>query len=222
MRAKTKAVYQPTTKAAKELERCRDNGTITRVGGNESAIAVYESGLPSLSSDPMRRVEVEQTDEYRQYAAFYNSHGRQQKRQAHAKRAHCGEFDVLTNHILTARGLGYVVLGIDEYYTSRRCPSCKCSGSDAQDFVGYIGFRRTYCPSCHTWFHRDLLAASNMVEAGRYYLQHLSRPVHLLPISKEGKWVYNPWYGPVPPPRVPTGQLFDRRARQEQEDATAI
>ncbi|KAG0313436.1 hypothetical protein BG000_005891, partial [Podila horticola] len=78
LHAKTKAVYQPTTKAAKELERCQDNGTITHVGGNESAIAVYESGLPSLSSDPTHRVKVEQTDEYRQYAAFYNSHGRQQ------------------------------------------------------------------------------------------------------------------------------------------------
>ena len=102
--AKTKAAYQPTTKAAKELERCLDNGTIACVRGNESAIAVYESALPSLSSDPMRRVLVEQTDEYRQYAAFYNNHGRQQKRREQAKRARCGEFDVLTNHILTAMG----------------------------------------------------------------------------------------------------------------------
>lgn len=61
--AKTKAAYQPTTKAAKELERCLDNGTIAHVGGNESAIAVYQSALPSLSSDPMHRVLVEQTDE---------------------------------------------------------------------------------------------------------------------------------------------------------------
>lgn len=62
--AKTKAAYQPTTKAAKELKRCLDNGTITSIGGNESAIAVYQSALPSLSSDPMCRVLVEQTDEY--------------------------------------------------------------------------------------------------------------------------------------------------------------
>ncbi|KAG0196677.1 hypothetical protein BGX28_009863, partial [Mortierella sp. GBA30] len=38
-----------------------------------------------------------------------------------------------------ARGLGYVVLGIAEYYTSRRCPTCKRSGGEAKDFVGYIG-----------------------------------------------------------------------------------
>ncbi|KAG0030533.1 hypothetical protein BGZ81_002547, partial [Podila clonocystis] len=236
--AKTKALYQPTNKAAKELERCLDNSTVTHVAGNESAISVYQSALPSLRSDPKHRVLLEQTDEYQQYAAFYNNHGRQQKRKEQAKRARCGEFDVLTNHILTAMGthrarsLGYIVLGIDEYYTSRRCPSCKCSGSDAQDFVGYIGLRRTYCSSCRTWFHRDLLAASNMVEAGRYYLQHLSRPAHLLPISEDGKWVYNPWYGPVPPPEVPTGQLLDRRALQgqgkaqqmdvEMQDATAV
>ncbi|KAF9281856.1 hypothetical protein BGZ74_002261 [Mortierella antarctica] len=83
--AKTKAAYQPTIKAVKELERCLDNGTITHVGGNESAIAVYQSALPSLSSDPMHRVLIEQTDEYRQYAAFYNNHGRQQKHQEQAK-----------------------------------------------------------------------------------------------------------------------------------------
>lgn len=102
--AKTKAAYQPTTKAAKELERCLDNGTIAHVRGNESAIAVYKSALPSLSLDPMRRVLVEQTDEYQQYAAFYNNHGRQQKWQEQAKWAHCGKFDVLTNHILTMMG----------------------------------------------------------------------------------------------------------------------
>lgn len=78
MHAKTKAAYQPTTKAVKELKRCLDNGTIACVRGNESAIAVYELALPSLSSDPMCRVLVEQTDEYQQYAAFYNNHGRQQ------------------------------------------------------------------------------------------------------------------------------------------------
>ncbi|KAG0201627.1 hypothetical protein BGX28_005596, partial [Mortierella sp. GBA30] len=82
------------------------------------------------------------------------------------------------------------------------------SGCEAKDFVGYIGLRRAHCLKYHTWYHRDLMAAANMVEAG--HLQHLSRPLYLLPISEDGKWVHNPWYGPSPTPEVPAGKMIDR------------
>ncbi|KAG0263341.1 hypothetical protein DFQ27_001800 [Actinomortierella ambigua] len=101
-----------------------------------------------------------------------------------------------------ARGLGYIVVDVDEYHASRRCPRCKCSGSDKKDFVEYIGMRRAHCVRCGTWFHRDLLAASSMVEASHTYVTDLSRPEYLLPIAKHGRFVWNPWFGVELPPKV--------------------
>ncbi|KAF9943644.1 hypothetical protein BGZ72_003615, partial [Mortierella alpina] len=106
--AKTKAAYEPTAKAEKELERRKDSATISHADINrpqyKEAIAVYESELVSLDMDPSRRIEQEQTDQYQELSAFYNKHGQHQKRQAQAKRARKAEFDILTNHILTAMG----------------------------------------------------------------------------------------------------------------------
>ncbi|KAF9573848.1 hypothetical protein EC968_007919 [Mortierella alpina] len=196
VQAKTKAVYQPTVKAAKELETRLDSTTIShRSEGTDhvEAITVYQSGLTSLGTDPSQRVVQEKQDGYRQVSAFYNKHGEHQKRQAHSKRGRRGDFDVLTNHILTAMGthearsedpdrrglilvglgqfsptskgyqasvhgsflrhfvprarsLGYIVLEIDEFYTSRRCPTCKCPGSEPMDFVGYVAFAARTVP----------------------------------------------------------------------------
>lgn len=69
--------------------------------------------------------------------------------------------------------------------------------------MGYVGMRRAYCSLCGVWFHRDLLAASNMVVATKYYLDHLSRPAYLLPIDKQDKFVFLSKYGPCLPPGVP-------------------
>ncbi|KAF9951658.1 hypothetical protein BGZ65_005820 [Modicella reniformis] len=35
-----------------------------------------------------------------------------------------------------ARSLDYLVVGINEYYTSKRCPNCKREGKESDDFVG--------------------------------------------------------------------------------------
>ncbi|KAG0239336.1 hypothetical protein BGW41_007821, partial [Actinomortierella wolfii] len=110
-----------------------------------------------------------------------------------------------------ARGMGYLVMGVNEYYTSRRCPRCQRTGSDEKDFVGYVGYRAAHCVWCHTWFHRDLLAASNMIQAGKYYLANMSRPEYLLPIAEDGRKVFNPWYGPSHPLGVPPSRLVPRR-----------
>ncbi|KAG0218849.1 hypothetical protein BGW41_008379, partial [Actinomortierella wolfii] len=54
-----------------------------------------------------------------------------------------------------------------------------------------------------------------MVEAGRYYLTHLSRPAYLLPITEDGRYVWNPWFGPELPPEVQESQIVDRRSRNK-------
>ena len=102
-----------------------------------------------------------------------------------------------------------------EYYTSRRCPKCKRTGKEVSDFVGYVGMRRAHCIRCGTWFHRDLLAASNMAVATKYYLDHLSRPAYLLPIDKDGKFVFLPKYGPNLPRDVPTNMIVNHGDRHD-------
>ncbi|KAG0247523.1 hypothetical protein DFQ27_001892, partial [Actinomortierella ambigua] len=247
IKAKTKAAYQPTNKARREAEAVKAASTMTVLTPvpntpktfieSKEGVQQYELSLSTLETDTVSRIREEDGVNYTRLTGYYNKHGRHQKREAQASRARKGEFDVLTNHILTAmgthrsqdphqrgliligtggfcatsrghqtslhgsflrhflpraRGLGYLVMGIDEYYTSRRCPRCKRTGSGEHDFVGYVGWRAVHCVLCQTWYHRDLLAASNMVEAGRYYLQHLSRPEYLLPIAPDGKKVFNP------------------------------
>ncbi|GJJ79176.1 hypothetical protein EMPS_11535 [Entomortierella parvispora] len=124
----------------------------------------------------------------------------------------------LDHFVPRARRLGYIIVGLPEYYTSRRCPKCQSSGISEQDFVGYIGIRRAHCVRCGTWFHRDLLAASNMVVATRYYLDHLSRPAYLLPITKDEKFVFDQRYGPNLPPGVPANKIIRRGESGDQPD----
>ncbi|CAO3563939.1 unnamed protein product [Mortierella alpina] len=93
VQAKTKAVYQPTVKAAKELEARLDKTTIRHNSEGRDqveAITVYQSGLISLNTDPLQRIEQEKKDEFLQLSSFYNKHGEHQKRQAHSKRGRRG------------------------------------------------------------------------------------------------------------------------------------
>jgi len=111
IKAKTKAVYQPTNKARRERENVKGNTTITTSAPLtpaplqvEQAVALYESSLSSLEDDVAGRINQEKQPGYREYDSFYNKHGRHQKTEAQAKRARQAELDVLTNHILTAMG----------------------------------------------------------------------------------------------------------------------
>ncbi|KAF9541240.1 hypothetical protein EC957_003316 [Mortierella hygrophila] len=54
-----------------------------------------------------------------------------------------------------ARSLGYIIVGLNEYYTSKKCPHCG-------QFVAQVTLRRFYYPECHVYHHRDAMSAENM------------------------------------------------------------
>ncbi|KAG0195310.1 hypothetical protein BGX28_001724, partial [Mortierella sp. GBA30] len=49
----------------------------------------------------------------------------------------------LSFFVQKARSLGYIVVGVNEYYTSKKCPTC-------EQFVGEVNYRRLYCTGCKT------------------------------------------------------------------------
>ncbi|KAF9903020.1 hypothetical protein EC991_004271, partial [Linnemannia zychae] len=82
-----------------------------------------------------------------------------------------------------ARSLGYLVVGLNEYYTSKKCPGCGM-------FVCQVDMRRFYCTHCHVYHHRDVMAAENMGNIIQGYLAHQERPDYLHPVAKDGS---HPW-----------------------------
>ncbi|KAG0334605.1 hypothetical protein BG000_008192 [Podila horticola] len=105
-----------------------------------------------------------------------------------------GTFDSL--FLKTIRSLGYAVVGINEYYSSQKCPRNK--PQDPQNpcnhgFIGRVTLRRSYCPKCHVYFHRDLLASQNMIVAAKAHLTVdamqgglKERPLYLQPLNDDG------------------------------------
>ena len=73
--------------------------------------------------------------------------------------------------------LGYRVLGVDEYFTSQKCPCCKQQTES-------IGIRVKYCRGCHKFFHRDVMAGENMVNAAQLIVETGERPEYLCRPSK--------------------------------------
>lgn len=59
------------------------------------------------------------------------------------------------------RCLGYIVVFQNEDRTSQSCPNCKVQ----TELTGKKGFRVKYCPQCHRYYHRDVMAAENMTRA---------------------------------------------------------
>ncbi|KAF9289007.1 hypothetical protein BGZ74_000809 [Mortierella antarctica] len=84
-----------------------------------------------------------------------------------------------------ARSLGYLVVGVNEHYTSQKCPTC-------QNFVARVGksYRRLYCETCHKKLHRDTMAAHNMCNIVHEHLLHQRRPLYLQPKREDGTY---PW-----------------------------
>ncbi|OAQ26545.1 hypothetical protein K457DRAFT_697714 [Linnemannia elongata AG-77] len=89
----------------------------------------------------------------------------------------------LSYFIQTVRSLGYVVVGINEYYTSKKCPRCT-------EFIAQVTLRSFYCYSCKQYFHRDTMAAQNMCEIVLHRLKTFERPKHLQPLAADGSY---PW-----------------------------
>ncbi|KAG9062067.1 hypothetical protein KI688_006789 [Linnemannia hyalina] len=82
-----------------------------------------------------------------------------------------------------ARSLGYLVVGLNEYYTSKKCPRCG-------QFVGQVDMRRFYCSQFQVFHHRDVMAAENMANIVQGYLLDLQRLDCLHPIAPDGNM---PW-----------------------------
>ncbi|KAG0303308.1 hypothetical protein BGZ97_001957 [Linnemannia gamsii] len=89
----------------------------------------------------------------------------------------------LSYFIQKARSLGYLVVGLNEFYTSKKCPGCGL-------FVCQVDMRRFYCPNCRVYHHRDVMAAENMANITQGYLAHQERPDYLHPVAKDGSL---PW-----------------------------
>ncbi|KAF9380724.1 hypothetical protein CPC16_010183, partial [Podila verticillata] len=58
-----------------------------------------------------------------------------------------------------ARSFGYLVVGINEYYSSKRCPVCKNFVAQTTDW------RTLYCHTCKRFRQRDVMASDNMNNA---------------------------------------------------------
>ncbi|KAF9152205.1 hypothetical protein BGX20_005209 [Mortierella sp. AD010] len=86
-----------------------------------------------------------------------------------------------------ARSQGYVVVGVNEYYTSKKCPTC-------QEFVGQVEIRRLYCKKCKTYMHRDVMAGHNICNVVRGHLLYQQRPLYLQPKDSDGEY---PWMAPA-------------------------
>lgn len=76
-----------------------------------------------------------------------------------------------------------MVVGLNEYYTSKKCPGCGL-------FVGQVDIRRFYCSKCQVYHHRDVMAAENMANIIQEYLVRQERPDYLHPVAEDGSL---PW-----------------------------
>ncbi|KAF9107457.1 hypothetical protein BGX29_006324 [Mortierella sp. GBA35] len=89
--------------------------------------------------------------------------------------------------IQKARSLGYIVVGLNKFYTSKKCPIC-------HEFVAQVTLRRLYCLECQVYHHRDVMAAHNMYNLARGYLEDQQRPLYLHPRAQDGSY---PWLTPT-------------------------
>ncbi|KAF9983081.1 hypothetical protein BGZ80_007462, partial [Entomortierella chlamydospora] len=81
------------------------------------------------------------------------------------------------------RSLGYIVVGLNEFYTSKKCPNC-------EQFVAQVTIRQLFCPQCCKYYHRDVMAAQNMSNIVQGYLLKQERPLYLQPKTADGGY---PW-----------------------------
>ncbi|KAG9067690.1 hypothetical protein KI688_011277 [Linnemannia hyalina] len=89
----------------------------------------------------------------------------------------------LSYFIQKARSLGYVVVGLNEFYTSKKCPRCT-------HFVAQVTLRTLYCFHCQIYHHKDVMAAENMSKIALRHLVRQERPDYLQPINADGSY---PW-----------------------------
>ncbi|KAG9069912.1 hypothetical protein KI688_009237 [Linnemannia hyalina] len=81
------------------------------------------------------------------------------------------------------RSLDYIIVGVNKYYTSKRCPVC-------HEFVGQVDIRQLYRPTCGAKIHRDVMAAHNMCNIIQGHLLDHKRPHYLRPYDKNGIYIW--------------------------------
>ncbi|KAF9923642.1 hypothetical protein BGZ65_008753, partial [Modicella reniformis] len=79
------------------------------------------------------------------------------------------------------RSIGYIVIGVNEYFTSKKCPVC-------EDWVGQVDLRRHYCQNCKTRIHRDVMAGHNIANIVRSHLIHQQQLLYLQPKDSQGNY----------------------------------
>ncbi|KAG0098493.1 hypothetical protein BGZ93_011315 [Podila epicladia] len=82
-----------------------------------------------------------------------------------------------------ARALGYLVVGVNEYYTSKKCPKC------GQFVAQTKNLRRLYCRHCKKYMHRDVMAGHNICNILQGHIKQ-ERPDYLQPVDQYGNY---PW-----------------------------
>jgi hypothetical protein len=78
------------------------------------------------------------------------------------------------------------VVGINEFYTSKKCPDC-------EQFMAQVTLLQFFCPHCERYYHRDVMAAENMCRIVQGYLMKQERPLYLQPVTEAGRY---PWMAP--------------------------
>ncbi|KAG0230667.1 hypothetical protein BGX31_005783 [Mortierella sp. GBA43] len=125
---KQKAVVQPTLKHRRWMEQRK-----ARVVYDSQSISDIESSLPPLRGQGASVEQyIKRLEEVEAHLdSFYNGSNTIKKHRWNATRARVTKIFSNVKAILfardipIARSLGYVVVGVNEYYTSKKCPTCK-------------------------------------------------------------------------------------------------
>lgn len=75
------------------------------------------------------------------------------------------------------------MVGVNEYYTSKKCPVCF-------EFVYQVNICHLYCKTCESFIHHDVMAGHNICNIIQGYLMEQKRPDYLQPVDKDGR---RPW-----------------------------
>ncbi|GJJ76203.1 hypothetical protein EMPS_08562 [Entomortierella parvispora] len=76
------------------------------------------------------------------------------------------------------RGLGQIVVGEHEYFTSQKCPRRDCD-----EFLEKLDNRSMYCRKCNMFFDRDAVGSENIAFICQEFVEGRTRPAKFLPAT---------------------------------------
>ncbi|KAG0011727.1 hypothetical protein BGZ80_000457 [Entomortierella chlamydospora] len=102
-----------------------------------------------------------------------------------SKEAWAKEFHRLADSLLRmARSLRYVVVGVNDYYSPKKCPTCEQVVAQPESIL------RLYCPNCRKYLRRDTMGGHNLVNILCAQVEKQERSLYLQPADKGGRY---PW-----------------------------